>query len=150
MILPEEKTLKSLHYYLSRLVETRLWIKVIVALFLGVGFGLLLSPQNGWISKETADILGNWLALPGMLFLKLVQMIMIPLIVASIITGIASNDMDSLKKLGGSVILYFLGTTIISVSLGTILAQVFQPGRFLQQQTTIDSNSLNVLPTEEV
>ena len=55
----EIKSLKSLNHYLQRLVESRLWLKVIIALFLGVGFGLLLSPQNGWVSKATADMLGN-------------------------------------------------------------------------------------------
>ena len=144
----EIKSLKSLNHYLLKLVESRLWLKVIIALFLGVGFGLLLSPQNGWISKETADIAGNWLALPGVLFLKLVQMIMIPLIVASIITGIASNDKDSLKKLGGGVLLYFLGTTIVSVSLGVILSQLFRPGRFLHQQALAEHNKITAVPTE--
>ncbi|MGE0932181.1 hypothetical protein [Peijinzhouia sedimentorum] len=67
----EIKSLKSFNHYLIKLVENRLWLKVIFALFLGVGFGLLLSPQNGWISKETADIAGNWLALPGVLFFKI-------------------------------------------------------------------------------
>ncbi|WP_062054206.1 dicarboxylate/amino acid:cation symporter [Aquimarina longa] len=145
----EIKSLKSLNDYLVKLVENRLWLKVIIALFLGVGFGLLLSPQNGWISKETADVAGNWLALPGVLFLKLVQMIMIPLIVASIITGIASNDKGSLKKLGGGVLLYFLGTTIVSVSLGTIISQLFKPGRFLHQQALIEHNDLPSVNSED-
>ena len=145
----EVKSLKSLNHYLVKLVESRLWLKVIIALFLGVGFGLLLSPQNGWITKETADGLGNWLALPGVLFLKLVQMIMIPLIVASIITGIASNDKDSLKKLGGGVLLYFLGTTIVSVSLGVILSQLFRPGRFLHQQSLSEHNEIMTTSTED-
>jgi Na+/H+-dicarboxylate symporter len=145
----EIKSLKSLNHYLLKLVESRLWLKVIIALLLGVGFGLLLSPQNGWISKETADIAGNWLALPGVLFLKLVQMIMIPLIVASIITGIASNDKDSLKKLGGGVLLYFLGTTIVSVSIGTILSQIFRPGRFLHQQALKEHNEITAVSTDE-
>jgi Na+/H+-dicarboxylate symporter len=145
----EVKSLKSLNHYLVKLVESRLWLKVIIALFLGVGFGLLLSPQNGWITKETADALGNWLALPGVLFLKLVQMIMIPLIVASIITGIASNDKDSLKKLGGGVLLYFLGTTIVSVSLGTILSLLFKPGRFLHQQSLSEHNEIMTTSSEE-
>jgi Na+/H+-dicarboxylate symporter len=144
----EIKSLKSLNHYLLKLVESRLWLKVIIALFLGVGFGLLLSPQNGWITKETADVLGNWLALPGVLFLKLVQMIMIPLIVASIITGIASNDKDSLKKLGGGVLLYFLGTTIVSVSLGVILSQLFKPGRFLHQQSLVEHNDVTATNSE--
>lgn len=132
------KSLKSLNHYLQKLVENRLWLKVIIALFLGVGLGLLLSPQNGWITKSTAEVLGNWLALPGMLFLKLVQMIMIPLIVASIITGIASNDKENLKKLGGGVLLYFLSTTIISVTIGTVLALIFSPGKYLHQQAVVD------------
>ena len=134
----EIKSLKSLNHYLQKLVEDRLWLKVIIALFLGVGLGLLLSPQNGWITKGTADVLGNWLALPGMLFLKLVQMIMIPLIVASIITGIASNDKENLKKLGGGVLLYFISTTIISVTIGTILGLIFSPGKYLHQQAIVD------------
>lgn len=131
----ELKTLKSLNTYLQKLVEGRLWLKVIIALFLGVGFGLLLSPEKGWLSKDTAAALGNWLALPGMLFLKLVQMIMIPLIVASIITGIISNDQESLKKLGGGVLLYFIATTVISVTIGTVLATIFKPGIFLHSQS---------------
>ena len=129
----EIKTLQSLSTYLQKLVEGKLWLKVIIALLLGVGLGLLLSPQNGYVSQKTAELLGNWLALPGILFLKLVQMIMIPLIVASIITGIASNDQESLKKLGGGVLFYFIITTTISVSIGTVLAQVMQPGSFLQR-----------------
>jgi len=144
----EEKSLRSLNQYLIKLVENRLWLKVIIALFLGVGFGLLLSPQNGWISTETADVAGNWLALPGVLFLKLVQMIMIPLIVASIITGIASNDKESLKKLGGGVLLYFLGTTIVSVGLGVILSQIFRPGRFLHQQAAKEHNEITAVASD--
>ena len=134
MFSTEIKSLKSLNTYLQKLVENRLWLKVIIALFLGVGLGLLLSPQNGWLTKSTADILGNWLALPGILFLKLVQMIMIPLIVASIITGIASNDKENLKKLGGGVLLYFVGTTTISVTIGVVLATLFKSGSYLHRQ----------------
>ena len=134
----EIRSLKSLNTYLQKLVENRLWLKVIIALFLGVGFGLLLSPQNGWLSKDTADVLGNWLALPGILFLKLVQMIMIPLIVASIITGIASNDKENLKKLGGGVLLYFVGTTTISVTIGVILATLFKSGNYLHEQAAAE------------
>ena len=130
----EIKTLKSLNTYLQKLIEGKLWLKVIIALFLGVGLGLLLGPQNGIVGSESAQIIGNWLALPGMLFLKLVQMIMIPLIVASIITGIISNDQESLKKLGGGVLVYFISTTIISVTIGAVLARVFEPGMYLHAQ----------------
>ena len=55
MFSTEIKSLKSLNTYLQKLVEIRLWLKVIIALFLGVGFGLLLSPQTGWVEKAMAD-----------------------------------------------------------------------------------------------
>lgn len=79
MFSTETKSLKSLNTCLQNKVENLIWLKVIIAPFLGVSFGLLLSPQTGWVGKDTANTLGNWLALPGILFLKLVQMIMIPL-----------------------------------------------------------------------
>lgn len=134
----EIKSLKSLNTYLQKLVKGKLWLKVIIALFLGVSFGLLLSPQTGFIEKDTADTLGNWMALPGVLFMKLVQMIMIPLIVASIITGIASNDKESLKKLGGGVLLYFLSTTTIAVTIGSVIATFFQSGSYLHDQAQVE------------
>lgn len=131
----EIRSLKSFNSYLQKLVEGKLWLKVIIALLLGVGLGLLFSPQNGWLNKSTSDAVGDWMALPGMLFLKLVQMIMIPLIVASIIMGIVSNSRENLKKMGGGVVVYFLTTTIISVGLGTMLALFFKPGKFLHEES---------------
>lgn len=145
----EIKSLKSLNGYLQRLVEGRLWLKVIIALFLGVGFGLLLSPRFGWTTQSTADTLGNWLALPGTLFLKLVQMIMIPLIIASIITGIASNDKEVLRKLGGGVLVYFLFTTATSVVLGTGLALLFKPGDLLHRQALSEHESTTLSDATE-
>lgn len=130
----EIRSLKSFNSYLQKLVEGKLWLKVMVALVIGVGVGLLFSPQNGWFSKSTSDTIGNWMALPGMLFLKLVQMIMIPLIVASIIMGIASNSRENLKKMGAGTVLYFLSTTVLSVGIGAALALLFKPGEFLHQE----------------
>jgi hypothetical protein len=62
----EFKPLISLEHYLQSLVQSKLWIKVIVALVLGVGLGLLLSPSVGIINNDTANSIGNWLGLPGM------------------------------------------------------------------------------------
>lgn len=124
----EFKPLRSLEVYLQSLVEAKLWVKVLVALFLGVGVGIALSPDTGWVSPSISIALGDWLALPGMLFLKMVQMIMIPLIFASIITGIVSATGDQLKKLGAGLGVYFVLTTSISIAVGTILTILIQPG----------------------
>jgi Na+/H+-dicarboxylate symporter len=124
----EMKPLKSFTTYLQQLVEGKLWLKVIIALFLGVGAGILLSPGMGWVPVKVSQSLGNWLALPGKLFLRLVQMIMIPLIFASIIRGIASNDKEQLRKMGLGVAVYFVLTTAISITIGTVITLLIRPG----------------------
>lgn len=129
----EFKPLKSLEVYLQSLVETRLWIKVIVSLVLGVGAGIALGPSAGWVDPNIASQLGDWLALPGKLFMKLVQMIMIPLIFASIITGLVSTSIEQLKKMGVGVGVYFIITTALSIAIGVILALVIKPGSFFAQ-----------------
>lgn len=129
----EIKTLKSLNSYLLRLVEKRLWLKVIIALFLGVGLGILISPSVNWVPESVSQVIGNWLALPGKLFLKLVQMIMIPLIFASIIRGIASNNEEQLRKMGLGVVVYFVITTIISITIGTLITILLRPGDLIHQ-----------------
>lgn len=146
----EIKSLTSFYTHLQKLIESKLWLKVLIALFLGVAFGMILSPERGWVSKTFADILGNWLALPGVLFLRLVQMIMIPLVVASIITGIINNDKEKLKKLGAGVLFYFVITTTISVSIGTGLALFFAPGNsFHKNSKTAHENVVTTTPASD-
>lgn len=128
---PEFQTLKSLERYLQSLVEAKLWVKVVVALVLGISAGIVLSPGTGWVPETVSAPLGSWLGLPGQLFLKLVQMIMIPLIFASIITGLVSASGEQLKKMGLGVGLYFIATTVISITIGTTLAVLIRPGSIL-------------------
>lgn len=127
----EFKRLISFDHYLSKLVQSRLWLKVIIAMVLGVGLGLLLSPNFGWIPEGMANGIGNWMGLPGKLFLKLVQMIMIPLIFSSIISGIVSNTSSQLKKMGLGVGIYFVITTVISIVIGIVLSLLLNPGKYM-------------------
>lgn len=130
----EFKPLKSLEVYLQSLVEAKLWVKVLVALGLGVLAGFVLSPNMGWFSESASAAIGGWLALPGQLFLKLVQMIMIPLILASIITGLVSTNGDQIRKMGLGVGLYFILTTAVSIAIGVIVAKAINPGFFMNGQ----------------
>ena len=124
----ESLTLNTLSHYLQKLVSSKLWVKVLVALALGVIAGIMLSPNFGWVSKELSTVIGNWLSLPGKLFLKLVQMIMIPLIFTSIISGIVGTSGEQLKKMGVRILLYFIFTTAVAISLGVLLVSFFKPG----------------------
>ncbi len=68
----------------------------------------------------------EWL---GTLFLKSLKMIIVPLVMASMIVGVASlGDVRKLGRLGGNTVLYFLATTAIAVLIGLVLVNVIRPG----------------------
>ncbi len=114
------------------MLKQNLWAKMLAAMILGILTGLAVNPSTGWISYELGLIIGNWLALPGKLFLSLIQMIVVPLVFASIIQGIASNeDIEFLKKMGLRVVLYFIVTTSLAVTIGVSVAMIINPGHYL-------------------
>ncbi|WP_287446506.1 cation:dicarboxylase symporter family transporter, partial [Thalassospira sp.] len=99
---PRRRSLLPFAYSLQSLVRGRLWLQVLVGMVIGVCTGLIMGPTTGLLSRETASVVGNWLAFPGHLFLALIQMIVIPLVFSSIIRGLcSSDDIDQLRRLGG-------------------------------------------------
>lgn len=125
----EFRSLKELSSLLQGLVEGRLWAKVLIGLALGVGLGLALGPAAGWVEPRVAATVTSWVALPGGLFIRLVQMIMVPLIVSSIVQGIAGGEsVEQLRRMGPTVGIYFLVTTAIAVGVGLAAALLIGPG----------------------
>ncbi|OEF96863.1 Na+:H+ dicarboxylate symporter [Desulfuribacillus alkaliarsenatis] len=118
--------------HLQNMIKGRLWVKILIALFLGIFVGFLLGPDAGLVDQDKANVIGNWLALPGQIFLSLIQMIVVPLVFASIITGLASSeDMEQLKKLGIRAVLFFVITTTIAIIIGLAIADLIQPGQYI-------------------
>lgn len=129
-------SLKYLSDSLSRLVEGRLWLKVLIAMFLGIGTGIAFGPSVGWVLPETGALIGSWLAFPGQLFLAVIQMIVIPLVFASIIRGLAASEsLEQLRRLGFVVSVYFMVTTAIAAFIGLFLANLIAPGEFLNSDS---------------
>jgi Na+/H+-dicarboxylate symporter len=129
------RSMKYLSDYLTNLVAGRLWLKVMIAMFLGLAIGILMGPSVGWVEPANAATIGSWLALPGQLFLALVQMIVIPLVVASIIRGLAaSEDFEQLRKIGMRVVIFFVVTTAIATTIGLTLATVIKPGQTISSE----------------
>jgi Na+/H+-dicarboxylate symporter len=126
------RSLKHLSSHLDALIRTKLWAKIVLGMILGIGVGLLLGPSAGLVSRNTAQVVGQWLAMPGYLFLALIQMIVIPLIFSAIIRGLAaSEDMDQLKSLGLKVIVFFVVTTAVAIVIGLLVAGVIKPGEYI-------------------
>lgn len=128
--LPNKRALSS---YLFSLVEGRLWLKVLIGMFLGLVIGTLLGPSVGLVSPNTGITIGNWLAFPGRLFIATIQMIVIPLVIASVIQGLTSTeDMDQLRKVGLRVVLFFLATTALAATIGLWLGSLLKPGHLIK------------------
>ena len=123
------RSLMQLSEHLRRLVERRLWLQVLIGMAAGLFVGVLIGPSFGWVPVAIGTNIGNWLALPGQLFLAAIQMIVIPLVFASIIRGLAAGEnLAQLKKLGFATVAYFVLTTAVAAALGLWIAELIQPG----------------------
>ncbi|MEH6955758.1 cation:dicarboxylate symporter family transporter [Neobacillus drentensis] len=80
----------------------------------------------------------------GDIFIRLIKMIVVPIVISSLIVGVAgAGDMKSLGKLGGKTLLYFEIITTIAIVVGLLAANVFQPGDGVDKSklTKTDINS---------
>ncbi|MGY6517815.1 MAG: dicarboxylate/amino acid:cation symporter [Lysobacteraceae bacterium] len=124
------ENLRRLHVQLRGLIKARLWLQVLVAMALGVAVGLVLG--GDLVAAPTAATLTAWLALPGYLFLALIQMIVIPLVVASIVLGMAAGEnIETLRRTGLRVVGFFLLTTAAAVVIGVLVAGTLRPGELV-------------------
>src|SRR5690606_13802165 len=72
----------------------------------------------------------DWIAPFGTIFLNLLTLIAVPLILSSLITGVASlSDVNKLSRIGGKTIAIYLATTVVAVLIGLTLVNVMKPGR---------------------
>ena len=120
---------KELNKSLLVLIKRKLWLQIIIAMFLGVFVGVILGPTTNLVSSETAAMIGEWAALPGYFFLAIIQMIVVPLVFASVLIGlVAGGSLEELKKKGGWLTAYFLGTAAVAVVIGIVIGLIVQPG----------------------
>ncbi len=110
----EKKRLKLVH-------------KIFIGLFLGILFGAILS-KVGKDHKLVVNIMPG-LSLLGDLFLRLIRMVVVPLVLFSIISGIANlTEIKKLRSIGIKTLLFFFLTGFLAIGTGIILAQIFKPG----------------------
>ena len=123
---------------------TQIFIAFIIAIILGIIFGS---------SIEVIKPLGD-------LFLRLIRFIIAPLVLATLVVGVASTgDPKSLGRVGGKTIIYYLATTAIAIVIGLLFAFVISPGKGLsidvEATEAVEVNEtegviqtfLNIIPT---
>ncbi len=127
------RSLAALNEQLAHLIEGKLWAQVLIGMGAGLLVGIAIGPATGWVALETSAVIGNWLAFPGRLFLVTIQMIVVPLVFASIVRGLAGSALTGdLKRLTLSVIAFFVITTAVAALIGVELTLWIEPGRYLE------------------
>ncbi|MDA0524305.1 dicarboxylate/amino acid:cation symporter [Methanococcoides alaskense] len=145
------RSLKHLSFELQSLVRGRLWLKIMIGMFLGIIVGLVLGPSTGLVNQTVSYTIGEWLALPGYIFLALLQMIVVPLVFASIIRGIASGeDIEQLKLIGLRTVAYFLATTAIAILIGLTLALIINPGSYISSELVQSTMGSEITQVNEI
>jgi len=105
--------------------------KILIGMLSGVLFGVLMLNING------GDLfVNNWIKPLGTIFVKLLKLIAIPLILASLIKGISDlKDISKFKTIGSKTIITYIITTVVAISIGLVLVNVINPGSGISSET---------------
>lgn len=101
----------------KKYLETPLLVKMSVGFILGILTGIIMGPSAGIFEPL------------GTLFLNLLQMIVIPLILFTLIVAANNSNPLGLGRVGGKIFIYYLLTTSFAVIIGVVFSLVFDPGR---------------------
>ena len=116
--------------------DQTLWWKILLGMGLGIALGLTLSPTGmALIDDVSATTFGEWVALPGIVFLGLLKMVVIPLVICSIVLGVTdSGSLHFLKIMGAKIVPYFVATTFISITIGVFVVQAINPAQYINSE----------------
>lgn len=118
-------------------MKSRFLVKaIVIAMVLGVALGGTLHSQ---LDTASAKEFSAYLNMVTDVFLRLIKMVIAPLVLATLVTGVASmSGSGSMGRVGFKAITWFLVASLISLGIGLVLANLFQPGAGLN--LTVDAN----------
>ncbi|XP_062379730.1 excitatory amino acid transporter 3-like [Sardina pilchardus] len=103
--------------------KNRLLIATILSVPLGIGLGMAVRDYG-----DLSQLGKFYLGFPGEILMRMLKLIILPLIVSSIITGVASLESEVSGRIGLRAVVYYFTTTVMAAVLGIILVIVIQPG----------------------
>ncbi|MBN3299974.1 excitatory amino acid transporter 3 [Amia ocellicauda] len=107
----------------SFLKKNWLLLSTVAAVVLGIGLGVLVR-EYGSLSQLDKYYFG----FPGEILMRMLKLIILPLIISSMITGVAALDSEVSGRIGLRAVVYYFSTTLIAVILGIVLVMTIQPG----------------------
>lgn len=136
---------------LKNYLEYPILRKIFIGLILGAAYGLIVGAIGHPGAATAIKPLGD-------LFVRLLKMLVMPIVLASLVVGAASISPARLGRVGVKIVLYYLVTSAFAVFIGLIMANIFKPGLGLQlgtgegkaieaQAPSLVQTLLNIVPT---
>ena len=140
--------------FLSWYFDTNLLFRILIGLVVGAIMGVVLA--NALSGDDLQKVLG-WTGFFGNIFVRLLNMIMLPIIISTLIVGASSVSPAQLGRVGIRVIIFYLVTSAVAVVIGLVMGSIFQPQAALSgfaeaagrevTQTKMTDILLNIIPT---
>ena len=106
--------------------KSRLTLYILIAMVLGMVAGYFVHENY---PADTIKVFSDNIKLLTTIFLRMVQMIIAPIVFATLVVGIARlGDMKTVGRVGGKAMLWFITASLVSLGLGLILVNIFKPG----------------------
>jgi proton glutamate symport protein len=113
-----------------------------LALHWKIGIGMVLGVALGFIMVSFSggkEVVIDWIKPFGTIFINALKLIAVPLILGSLISGVADlKDISKLSKMGGKTVMIYLVTTVIAVCIGLLLVNGISPGKSISEETRTD------------
>ncbi len=104
----------------------RLTLYIMIGLIAGIVIGAVM---HATMTPEAVAEANKWFKMITDIFLRLIKMIVAPLVFATLVAGIVHmGDTASLGRVGAKTITWFIGATLVSLTLGMVLVNLLQPG----------------------
>ena len=105
--------------------------KILIGMALGIIFGFIMNTIDGG-----KDIVTDWIAPFGTIFINLLKLIAVPLIMASLIKGVADlKDISKIKQMGLRTIGIYIATTLVAIVIGLAIVNLVKPGAGMDPET---------------
>ncbi|XP_054907946.1 excitatory amino acid transporter 4 [Poeciliopsis prolifica] len=108
----------------------------VASVALGVILGFALRPHN----LSMREI--KYFSFPGELLMRMLKMLVLPLIVSSLVTGISSLDRRASGKMGVRAVVYYMVTTLIAVFIGIVIVMIIRPGKGSRDNPAVKTGNI--------
>ena len=116
----------------------RLTLYIIIGLVVGLATGYIVNAHYNANAAGFAD----GMSLITTIFLRLIKMIIAPLVFTTLVVGVAKmGDLAAVGRVGGKALLWFIFASIISLTLGLIMVNLFRPGDALVGKVVLDATA---------